>query len=402
MERAELNITLTDTPPSPGTGGTAPGTGGDAVLAEMGKIRELLERKGSGGAFGEAGVAGGSATGGGIGSFFEELGALAQRSGLPALGGVVRQTAKLFGPGKATIPVATTTEATAAEAAGLPEVAAAGGGGAAGMLGAAAGPLMLAEAVSRVVAGAFNTASAAIREVADVAQHLASNDALGGLLGAAEGAAKGLEQIPIVGQVYAAEIRLVTTAISSFRDTVNAFVERGRQLAPYSADLTSAGVTADVREMISDIREANTIGPDLARLTDAQSRAWAEAREIILPIKKMIVENLTEWMELIARKLEENRAGALATIEMTRQLLDILLKFASMDVQGGVQGLKDLPEKIRKAIEDALKPKDELNELFDQQLKDIAAGIGAAANAPGPRFDPIKAAGQQGLGLPLL
>ena len=405
MPDASLNIVLTESGGAPvgfgpGVVGAVPGgvPATDALSAEVAKLRELLDRQR--GQTGQALDVGHGPGTGGIFSWFEELGRLAAQSGMPNIGAAIRQTGKLFGTGRPTIPVVQATPSTEQAMAGLPEATQAlESPTMAGLLGASAGPLLLAEGISRMQAQAINTASAGIREAGEAARRLAGNDGLGMLLGASEGAAKGLEQIPIVGQVYAAELRAVTGVVTTFRDVVQSFVDRGRALAPYSGELLQAGVTADIRELMADIKEASVLGPDMARLTDAQSRAWNEVREILLPIKKIIVENLADWMERVAKTLEDNRAGALAGFETSRLMLDVLSKFAGNDFGGGIQAILDLRKNIEKAIDEILRKQKADEDPIERQLADLAAQQGVALGGPA---DPVKIAGQQPLNIPLI
>src|SRR5262249_40365640 len=132
---------------------------------------------------------------------------------------------------------------------------------------------------------------------------LAGNDGLGVVTTAADAVADTLEQIPIAGQVYAAEIRAATAVVRAYTQTVDAFVKRGQELRGCSGALAGANAQAEVARMRADIREADRTGESLARLTTAQSRLETLLRDLLLPIKQAVTERLagiTEKLTAIA------------------------------------------------------------------------------------------------------
>lgn len=399
MEKAALEIVLSESTPT-GTPGqpSSPGQSGAdvrSVAEEVGKLRELLDRRfGHGGGSGIADDGLATAAASGLGQLFAEVGSAARRAGFPNVGSVIQQGGKLFGSD----PIVQATRTTAADAAGLESVELAGPGAAVGALGAAAGPLALAEGISRLAAGTINTAANSIKAAGEAAQRLAGNDGLGALLGASEHVASGLEEIPIAGRVWAAEIRAVTGTITTFRDTVEAFVQRGRQLAPFSSELTQAGVTAEIRSLMDDIRESQEIGPDIAKLTDAQSRLQHEVRELILPIRKAIVETLVPVVEKMASRLEENRPTLFAIGETVKTTAEAVVSFFALGPQAAKGIMDQLPERMAKAIVAAIKGGDDPAAAIDAAIQDLLKQEGTVF---GPVFDPVKAAGQQGLNVPL-
>lgn len=119
-----------------------------------------------------------------------------------------------------------------------------------------------------------------------------------------EGAMKSLDKIPVVGRNIIGLGAAAATAAVAFSKTADAFVERGRELQKYSADIASARAAASVRELRSDIREAQTLGPGIASTTDASSRITADLREILLPFKEILVNLTAGVTELFAAGLD--------------------------------------------------------------------------------------------------
>jgi hypothetical protein len=83
------------------------------------------------------------------------------------------------------------------------------------------------------------------------------------------------------------------------------FIARGRQIQQFSVDLTRANLQAEVRSMMGDVKEAQTLGPSLARLTDAESELRDEFRNLMLPIREVAVNVLVVFLEWLKTALEE-------------------------------------------------------------------------------------------------
>lgn len=87
-------------------------------------------------------------------------------------------------------------------------------------------------------------------------------------------------------------------------------------LAAFSPQLSGANAMADVRSLMDDMKEANAVGPDLARIAESQSDMQHELREMFLPIKAMVAD-------LMADLMEDMRAG----IKLLAQLAEAIFKW---------------------------------------------------------------------------
>jgi hypothetical protein len=167
---------------------------------------------------------------------------------------------------------------------------------------------------------------------------------IGGQLASSVGSAAGIEGIGgVISSVAAlaaaagpaaaivAAFAMAGAAVYAFTKTVNSFVERGQELAKYSAPLSAAGARSEIRDIMADIREANALGDDIARLTDAQSELWTDVRDLLLPIKRAIVEELADALEGIRNFVET--AGPLLgeMAHHTAGLVHILAAWAKGD-----------------------------------------------------------------------
>jgi hypothetical protein len=99
---------------------------------------------------------------------------------------------------------------------------------------------------------------------------------------------------PIAATVAA--FAVAAAAVYAFTKTVEYFVERGKELQPYSASLTAAGARSDVAKIQNDMADAEALGPGIARLTDLQTEIWSDTQDLLRPIKEVVVDVLVEMM----------------------------------------------------------------------------------------------------------
>ncbi|MFO0931036.1 MAG: hypothetical protein U0736_29060, partial [Gemmataceae bacterium] len=151
---------------------------------------------------------------------------------------------------------------------------------------------------------------------------------------------------------------------TAFTDAANAFVARGRELAPYSGALAAAESRSEVSSFRSDVREAKQLEESLAALTDAMTRQEAFLREALLPIKSFIVDVLTG----VAILGEETMRSILTVIASVDLLPDRARDFAKdlLKSLNGGQGGDLMQEWVEKA----------------QQLRPDPAAARPAAPAP--------------------
>jgi hypothetical protein len=204
--------------------------------------------------------------------------------------------------------------------------------------------------------------------------------------------------VPIVGKVWAAEVRAATAVVTTFTDVVDAFVERGKQLQEFSGELTTANVQADIRSMMADIKEAQELGDSLAQLTDAQSRASNEIRELLLPIKKVVTEVLAGMLQTIVDVIVDVKAGIAAVRaavqESTKILGELLVAIVTVSPFKAGATLAQAPERmtsaITQAVADARKSSDEepADTFFQQQLDALKQQRGVGPNF-GLGVDPL-------------
>jgi hypothetical protein len=243
-----------------------------------------------------------------------------------------------------------------------------------GELGAAAGTAglmyMAAQQVEKKIDESFERARSVATATGQLGASIASNDMRAVAGEVAQGMSSLAKEVPVVGHVLGQMADTGIAFVDSWNKVIDAFLTRGRELAPYSQSLTEATTTADLRSMMADMREADQLGPSLSRLTDAQSRLVNEFRELVLPIKEVVVNGLAFYLERIVQQLEranEVSIDARASADMMAELRDAAMRG---DVNKTNELLRTLPQRLREQWENDQRNRDDLGaeKLMNQLL----------------------------------
>lgn len=231
--------------------------------------------------------------------------------------------------------------------------------------------------IARVTAAGVQAAAGA----GMVGTGLAQNQAMPMLAGAAMTASRGLALLGPAGMAAAAGITVTTAAIGAMKAVVDSFVQRGRELSGLNAGLAASSARADVTRIRSDIREADRLGPQMAKLIDNQARAEATFREMLLPIKNFLLRVVNGVLEAGMKALD----GVLAGLEAIVAAIEQATRGAV-----GAELLKEIKE-IRKTLQNDpnAEGKDLLSPLLDE-LDKLAPPAPIALPAPaGPMGIPV-------------
>lgn len=114
--------------------------------------------------------------------------------------------------------------------------------------------------------------------------------------GAAESATAGLKRLGPYGMAAGIALQSVAKVGSAASEAVEAFVKRGKELSGFNGQLAGASATADLRSMMADFREADQLGPQLAEMIQMQSQSEAVFREIMLPVKAFMMDEVKSFM----------------------------------------------------------------------------------------------------------
>jgi hypothetical protein len=193
---------------------------------------------------------------------------------------------------------------------------------------------------------------------------------------AAGGATRALAALGPVGIVAGAALGATVVGVKAFTDTVDAFVARGRELASMNGQLAFATASADVTRFRSDKREADTLGPQLAKLIENQAKANEIFQVIMLPIKDFILGKLNMSIEL-------GLQGVLAVVE-NAAAIQMILNFVFAPgalAMGAARELIDM-KKLAVEIRDLLRggPKIDVLTEWVNAMRDFKGPA-----APGPR-----------------
>lgn len=148
----------------------------------------------------------------------------------------------------------------------------------------------------------ISAAAEAIEKVARVSSNLVSmtgkiDSAMirGDVWGKAEASiqrtAYALEKIPVLGGAISGVYELTQASYRASVARMQATEERGRELAGYSPDLATAVAMSDVKKLLFDIEEAQTLGPEYASMIEAKRRFEIEQMRYDLPRKRKQFED---------------------------------------------------------------------------------------------------------------
>lgn len=292
------------------------------------------------------------------------------------------------------------------QAAAMPEAGAAGGalealGGVAAAAGPAGAALLAAKEAGHVFAVGLNEVADTVRFFGEEVKTVIDNDYVGALNKYIDHAAEGAAKMPILGEMYAAEIRAATAPLRSFTGAVEEFVQRGKQLQQFSPELAQANAMAEVRSLFADLHEADVLGPDIARLTDNFSQFMIELREIFLPVKAWLAGFLADAMGTIVEVLRD--AKVVLSKEFWKEFIQDLSGAIENAIIMNPDGVKEYGralklemERLRKLQEK--KPEDDekiLERLYDLRVDPATAPrIPDAARLPWhPAVGPFEGVG---------
>ena len=295
-----------------------------------------------------------------------------------------------------------------AEAAG-----ALGGAGAMGAIGAVAAPIAVVAGAVLAVKAACDAAAKAmdfmreqIGRTAESMKKLAGNDTIGAIGNTIQQAGSVFGKIPVVGRMMESGMGLAAGALISFKDVVEAFVQRGRELEAYSPALAMANAQADIKSMMADIREANELGPRLANLTTGWTDLQIELRSIMLPIKEFILgvlKDMVDYLKTHTGVIVELMQAGVGLFQAAVAALEKMSGKDMPELHKAMSHLKERTDQMVKELQEANKKKEpETIDFFLQQMKALEAAanavvpIGPESNpffmpAAGPLFNPLGA-----------
>lgn len=107
--------------------------------------------------------------------------------------------------------------------------------------------------------------------------------------------------LPIVRDILPDGLGKMVGAVTG---VIDAFIARGKELQKFSGALTTADAIVSVRGMMADFKEAQVLGGGMARMTVASDQIWHEVRDLLLPIKEVLVNEGAELLQQCADALQ--------------------------------------------------------------------------------------------------
>lgn len=228
------------------------------------------------------------------------------------------------------------------------------GAGMAAAMGPAGAAIALASVAADVLAGALNKAAEQVRVFGKGLEALANNDATGMFGAGVDFFANALKAGDILGinsKVIDAAAGFIKSIVETPAKVIDSFVKRGEQISGYNPQLAAANAMADVRSLMADMREANELGPTMARLTTIQSQLHADFRETMLPLKKVVMEVLIDVLEVLRGLLAAAKTAGGFLKEKAISINDILADGVG-PVSWGAKLAKALMEYLGKQSQD--------------------------------------------------
>lgn len=209
----------------------------------------------------------------------------------------------------------------------------------------------------------------------------------GAAVTAASGGVAGISAIAAPVAIAVGAIAALTYA---FTKATQHFIERGRELEKYSPELAGAGARQNIRDVQTDLREAQRMGGAYAGLSDQWGELKMILNELFLPFKQAIVESLTLGVRLFTDMIELIKPF----IELAGGVLSMLGKVLHYLYDSALAGIEALI-----AIRDKLlgTTKTELPDPLKMFLNDATNQNGGARNR---QADPLQRAADQRLNIP--
>lgn len=161
--------------------------------------------------------------------------------------------------------------------------------------------------------------------------------------------------IPGIGPVLGVIGKVVGEVTEALAKLVQAVDERAKQLIQYSGVLASTSAQINVKNLLADIREAQTLGPEMSRVQLQSNQIWIEIRDAVLPIKKWLLEKLNDLLEGVHEILTNVRDRAVEFYVFMNHLPD-LIKQKLRPFGDPEKVWKDIRDDVAKIVKKMLSP----------------------------------------------
>lgn len=174
--------------------------------------------------------------------------------------------------------------------------------------------------------------------------------------------------------------QVVGQAVLAIDQLAKAILARADELMKYSPDIAVAKAQTTLKLQQADIREAQALGPDMARLLQAKTDVDISIRDILLPIKKVIVELVADFFTFIRDFLNEHREILIGMAVTIGEGIKIVVELLQFHFTKAIELFDGIPDKIA----NALKPKIEPTKSPWEMLRDEAMNELLPSASPNP------------------
>ncbi len=189
----------------------------------------------------------------------------------------------------------------------------------------------------------------AAERVGNVATQAAGNQNAKAVGEVADGMISLAKEIPLVGQAFSILPESASKVVRSFNTVVDAFIDRGREIKQYSGATAQSYALTDVKSLMADIREAQRLGPGTARLNDAQTELTIMLRDLLLPIKEILIGKGVTLLEAIVQFLND----AEYEYDILAAKLDFIYEDIKRITHNSKKTLEELQEETAKKFQEA-------------------------------------------------
>jgi hypothetical protein len=257
-------------------------------------------------------------------------------------------------------------------------------------LGAVGGLRGFARDMGHSIPGAINAAGAS----------MATGDPRYALDASVDLVARSLGKIPVVGDAAATGLRSVAAAAQAFSGFMDAHLERGKQLGNLDPRIAQAQAEADVRQILRDYREAQSMGGEYARLIRQDAEMKDTLSRELQPIRMWLLERGNNLLENLSNKLESQGGLVNGLVDIGQKVLMVL---SAIPVIGSATPLisdllkamqKDLEEMrdrmLLEGLEDGRSALESVMKVLDGAVRNGPAGPGQREDATGGRLFPQR------------
>jgi hypothetical protein len=154
-------------------------------------------------------------------------------------------------------------------------------------------------------------------------------------------------------------------AVKGLIDFDHAIDGTAQRLARYEGSLALAQGQAEARQIISDIRRAQQLGPELANFTTAQSQLSQTAQDVLADMLEPLIPPMTKFLE----DADEGLTAVAPILDFVASIAGFILQFDASVIKGVLETLQSLGIIAKKLDKDH--DSDVNDQFLDQLFKSL-------------------------------